>query len=65
MVGDIGATTDWRAALRGLDVVIHVAARAHVLHDSSANSNLYIETNVHGTERLADASAQAGVRRFV
>ena len=65
VVGDIGATTDWRAALRGLDVVIHVAARAHVLHDSSANSNLYVETNVHGTERLADASAQAGVRRFV
>ena len=54
-----------RAVLEGLDVVIHVAARAHVLHDSSANSNLYIETNVHGTERLADAAAQAGVRRFV
>ena len=65
MVGDIGATTDWREAVRGLDIVIHVAARAHVLHDSSANSNLYVETNVHGTERLAEASAQAGVRRFV
>jgi nucleoside-diphosphate-sugar epimerase len=65
VVGDIGAATDWRAALRGMDVVIHVAARAHILGDSSANSSLYVETNVHGTERLADASAQAGVRRFV
>lgn len=65
VVGDIGASTDWRAALQGLEVVIHVAARAHVLHDSSANSNLYIETNGHGTERLADASVQAGVRRFM
>jgi UDP-glucose 4-epimerase len=52
-------------ALRDLDVVIHLAARAHILHDSSANSNLYIETNVRGTERLADASADAGIRRFV
>jgi len=65
VVGDIGQATDWRAALHGLDVVIHVAARAHILRDAGANSNLYIETNVHGTERLAAASAQAGIRRFV
>jgi nucleoside-diphosphate-sugar epimerase len=65
VVGDIAATTDWRAALRGVDVVIHIAARAHILHDSSANSDLYMETNVRGTERLAHASALAGIRRFV
>jgi nucleoside-diphosphate-sugar epimerase len=65
VVGDIASTTDWRAALQGMDVVIHVAARAHVLHDSSANTNFYIETNAHGTERLANVSAQAGIRRFV
>lgn len=65
VVGDISATTDWRAALRDTDVVIHVAARAHILGDPSANSNLYIETNSRGTERLANASAGAGIRRFV
>jgi nucleoside-diphosphate-sugar epimerase len=65
IVGDIGSDTDWQAALRGMDLVIHLAARAHMLHDSPAHSNLYFETNVRGTERLAAASAQAGIRRFV
>jgi nucleoside-diphosphate-sugar epimerase len=65
VVGEIGSTTDWQTALRGVDVVIHLAARAHLIHDSSVNSDLYLETNARGTERLANASAQAGIRRFV
>jgi nucleoside-diphosphate-sugar epimerase len=64
VVGDIGAATDWQAALRGVEVVVHLAARAHVIHDSPINSDLYVETNARGTERLAIASAHAGVRRF-
>jgi nucleoside-diphosphate-sugar epimerase len=64
VVGDIGSTTDWRVALRGVDIVVHIAARVHVLHDSSVNSRLYLETNARGTERLARAAAQAGIRRF-
>jgi len=50
VVGDIATTTDWRTALRGVDIVLHIAARVHVLHDdASANSDLYIETNARGT----------------
>jgi nucleoside-diphosphate-sugar epimerase len=64
VVGGIGSSTDWRAALRGVDLVLHIAARAHVLHDTGANTDLYIETNARGTEHLANASAQAGIRRF-
>jgi nucleoside-diphosphate-sugar epimerase len=64
VVGDIATTTDWRAALRDVDVVLHIAARAHVLHDASANSELYMETNAHGTRNLVNASVQAGIRRF-
>jgi nucleoside-diphosphate-sugar epimerase len=43
--------------------VVHLAARAHILHDSGAA--LYVETNAEGTLRLADESARAGVRRFL
>jgi nucleoside-diphosphate-sugar epimerase len=64
VVGDIAAATDWRAALRDVDVVLHIAARVHVLRDPFANSDLYIDTNVLGTERLVNASALAGIRRF-
>jgi nucleoside-diphosphate-sugar epimerase len=64
-VGDIGAATDWEAALLGVDCVIHAAARAHVLHGDPAGSDLYFETNERGTQSLADAAVRARVRRFV
>lgn len=63
-VGDIGANTDWSAALREVEYVVHAAARAHLLRDA-ANADSYMETNTRGTERLAAAAAAAGVRRFV
>jgi nucleoside-diphosphate-sugar epimerase len=65
VVGDICADTNWRNALIDVDFVIHAAARAHVLHDSPQNTTLYFRTNVDGTRRLAEASALAGIRRFI
>ncbi len=34
VVGDVGRSTEWRPALAGVDTVIHLAARVHVLHDT-------------------------------
>jgi UDP-N-acetyl-alpha-D-quinovosamine dehydrogenase len=65
VVGELGATTDWRAALRDVDSVVHTAARVHVLDDSPQNERLYTETNAEGTRRLALAAAEARVRRLV
>ena len=65
-VDDIGPDTDWRAALTGVDAIIHLAARAHVLRDSSTDAYaLYRAVNTLGALRLAEAAAAAGVRRFV
>lgn len=66
IVGDINACTDWGSALQGVDVVVHLAARVHVLHDTIPDPlEAYREVNVHGTRRLLEASVDAGVRRFV
>jgi nucleoside-diphosphate-sugar epimerase len=66
VVGDIGPGTDWRAALAGVDAVVHLAARAHVVRESSGNAHaLYRSVNALGALRLAEAAAAAGVRRFV
>jgi len=65
IVGDIDETTDWRSALEGVDSVIHLAARTHVLRDSDANSDLYFKTNACGTRNLVNASVASGVRRFI
>jgi len=65
-VGEIGPDTGWRTALDGVDAVVHLAARAHVVRESSADAHaLYRSVNALGTLRLAEAAAAAGVRRFV
>ena len=65
-VGQIDANTDWSAALRDVDCVIHLAGRAHVLDDSESDAlNAYRTINADGTRALADAAARAGVRRFI
>jgi nucleoside-diphosphate-sugar epimerase len=65
IVGDIDSRTDWDSALAGVSHVIHSAARVHVMHDSPANAQLYLETNALGTARLAAAAARAGVERLL
>jgi nucleoside-diphosphate-sugar epimerase len=68
VTGEIGPETDWTEALRGIDAVVHLAARVHHM-DDPVDSSLVIEayrrTNVEGTRRLAELAAQAGVRRVV
>ena len=66
MVGDIGPETDWSEALAGIDGVVHLAARVHVMRESSVDPlAAYREVNVEGTKCLAIAAANAGVKRFV
>ena len=65
-VGGINEDTRWQAALQGIDVVVHTAARVHVMHDSM--SDLLAEfhrVNVAGSLNLARQSVAAGVKRFV
>lgn len=65
-LGEIDEFTDWSAALNGVEVVIHVAARAHVMQDSTLNSLAeFRKINSQGTEHLARSAAQSGVKRFV
>ncbi|WP_303290706.1 SDR family oxidoreductase [Marinobacter sp. SS5-14b] len=65
-VGELQATTDWYAALAGRNVVVHAAARAHVMRDETENPLAeYRRVNVDGTLNLARQAAEAGVSRFV
>ena len=65
-VTDLTADTDWSEAVQGVDVVIHCAARAHVLVESSDDPLIeFRKTNVGGALALAQQSLAAGVKRFV
>lgn len=66
VVGNMDERTDWRGALEGSKVVIHLAARVHVMADTAENPlDEFRRINVLGTLNLARQAAAAGVRRFV
>lgn len=56
----------WKAALRGCDSVIHLAARAHVMQEKESDPlQAFRANNVTTTIDLANCAVEAGVRRFV
>jgi nucleoside-diphosphate-sugar epimerase len=65
-VGYIGPDTEWAPALAGVDAVVHLAGRVHVLKETFEDPQAeFHKINVLGTERLAWEAAGAGVRRLV
>lgn len=65
MVGDIDQETDWSRAVNEIDCVVHMAGRAHVMRPTANDRRRFHEVNVLGTERLAAAAAEHGVKRFI
>ena len=62
LIDDIGLYTEWGGTLDNVDTVIYLAARVHVMHETSANPlDEYRKVNTAGTERLAYMAAKAGV----
>ena len=65
-VDDLKSNTDWSDALKGVDVVVHAAARVHVMDDTSADPlTEFRKINVKGTLNLARQAVEAGVKRFI
>lgn len=63
-LGDFAAA-DWHEVLDGVETVVHLAGRAHVMGREAELPTPFIVANVHVTRRLVDAAARAGVRRIV
>lgn len=65
-VSSYGPDMDWRECLQGIDTVVHLAARVHVMRETAENPlALFREANVNATLNLAKQAADTGVRRFV
>jgi len=62
----IDSLENYKDCLDGVGVVVHCAARAHVMSDNDRDPiNAYRSVNVDGTLNLARQSIMAGVKRFV
>lgn len=60
------AQAKWNSSLNGHDVVIHSAARVHVMEDTVSDPlQAFRQVNTEGTLTLARRAAEAGVKRFI
>ena len=65
-IDGLSAKQPWAEALRGIEVVIHAAARMHVMNEQAADPLAeFRAVNVEATRHLALEAAAAGVRRLV
>ena len=65
-LGDLTGRVDWPVALSGVDVVVHTAARVHMMADAvAAPLAEFRRVNVEASLRLAREAAAVGVQRFV
>lgn len=65
-VGALHRDTQWRHALPAVNVLVHTAARVHVMSDTAVDPLAeFRSVNVEGTRNLARQAAEAGVSRFI
>ena len=65
-LGDFNTATHWENALVGVNTVIHLAARVHVMQETEKDPlKRFREANVDTTLCLAKEAINAGVRRFI
>lgn len=63
---DLSSTTDFGDSLRGINVVIHLAGRAHVLNEMSHEPyQTYADINIGATKNLALQASRSSVKRFI
>ena len=63
---EINAHANFTEVVKGANVVIHCAARVHIMNDQSSNTlEKFREVNTYGTLNLAQQAANAGVKRFI
>lgn len=64
--GDLEGVSDFAPLVAGMDAVVHLAARVHMMHETEADPlAAYRRANADVTRRLAEAAAREGVASFV
>ena len=65
-IADAARDDNWLSAVSGVDAVVHLIGRTHVLHDKASDAlAAYRSVNVNGTQRVLKACVEAGVPRFI
>lgn len=64
--GDITEQKNWENFLSGCEVVVHLAARVHIMEENDSDPlTSFRKMNVEATLNLAEAAKKVGVKRFI
>lgn len=66
IVDDLTKENNWNSVLEGMDILIHLAARVHVMQDPLQDPlSEFRKVNTDATLNLASQAAKAGITRFI
>ena len=64
--GHIGTDTTWDECLTGVDVVVHLAGRVHIMDKQDAQDDAaFLKANVAATMHLIEAAVSKSIKRFI
>lgn len=62
----LNENADWSELLKDIDIVVHLAGRAHILKDDPKKAyQKFIDVNYLGTMQLAKQAKELGVKKFI
>jgi len=65
-ITSIDTMYNWKETLANIDVIVHLAARVHIMKETAHDSlNEFMKVNSRATEILAREAAVVGVHRFI
>lgn len=64
IINKLELMADWSIVLDGVDIVIHLAAKVHVMK-GNVSQDEFCKINSVATKNLAEAAAKSGVKRFI
>lgn len=56
---------DWSEALENIEIVIHLAARVHIMTEERSSLEKFCKVNSTATQKFAQQAAEQGVKRFI
>jgi UDP-glucose 4-epimerase len=63
--GDVRNRSSMKAAASGCELILHLAGKAHAVHEVGADEDEYHAVNVEGTRHVLDGAVAGGARKII
>ncbi|MHC4874650.1 MAG: NAD-dependent epimerase/dehydratase family protein [Planctomycetota bacterium] len=65
-VNDFHSSEEWSSLMEGIDAVVHLAARVHIMNDTSSNPlEEFRKVNTEGTKVIFNEAVKKNIKKFI